>query len=98
MSTILSLLNKVIKTIALLCKPQLTLLRQSLISIYRTFIKRHLNYVDPIYDRAFNDSFHQRLESTQYNAAIAITGAIRGTSSRSLSRTRIGNIEIKTLV
>ena len=29
---------------------------------------------DVIYDRAFNESFHQRLESIQYNAAIAVTG------------------------
>ena len=34
-----------------------------------------------IYDQTFNESFHQRIESIQYNAAIAITGAIRGTSS-----------------
>ena len=32
----------------------------------------------------FNESFHQRIESIQYNAAIAITGAIRGTSSGKL--------------
>ena len=32
---------------------------------------------------AFNESFHQCLESIQYNAAIAITGAIRGTLSKS---------------
>ena len=29
-------------------------------------------------------SFHQRLESLQYNAALAITGAIRGTSKEKL--------------
>ena len=37
-----------------------------------------------MYDQAFNESFHQRIESIQYNAAIAITGAIRGTSSEKL--------------
>ena len=31
-----------------------------------------------------NESFHKNLESIQYNAAIAITGAIRGTSSEKL--------------
>ena len=31
-----------------------------------------------------NESFHQRIESIQYKAAIAITDAIRGTSSEKL--------------
>ena len=30
-----------------------------------------------IYDQHYNNSFHQNLESLQYNAALAITGAIR---------------------
>ena len=42
------------------------------------------DYVDVIFDQAFNNSFHQRLESIQYNAALAITGAIRGTSKEIL--------------
>ena len=78
------ILNKVNKTIGRLRKFQLILPRHSLITIYKTFFKSHLDYGDVIYDRAFNDSFHQRLESIQYNAAIAITGTIRGTSSEEL--------------
>ena len=35
---------------------------------------------DVIYNRAFNESFQNKLESVQYNAALAITGAIRGSS------------------
>ena len=79
-----SILNKVNKTIGLLRKFQLILPRHSLITIYKTFIRPHLDYGDVIYDRAFNESFHQRLESIQYNAAIVITGTIRGTSSEKL--------------
>ena len=75
-----SILNKVNETIGLLRKFQLTPTRHSLITIYKTFIRPHLDYSEVIYDRAFNESFHQRLESIQYNAAIAITGTIRGTS------------------
>ena len=37
---------------------------------------------DIIYDQTFNESFHQRIESTQYNAAT--TGVIRATSSEKL--------------
>ena len=53
-------------------------------TIYKSFIRPHLDYGDVVYDRASNESFHQSLESLQYNAAIAITGAIRGTSSEKL--------------
>ena len=31
-----------------------------------------------IYEKAFNESFHAKQESLQYNARLAITGAIRG--------------------
>ena len=58
--------------------------RQSLITIYKSFIRPYLDYGDIAYDRAFNESFHKYLESINYNAAIAITGAIRGTSSEKL--------------
>ena len=37
-----------------------------------------------MYDQTFKESFHQRIESIQYNAAIAIAVAIRGTSSEKL--------------
>ena len=53
-------------------------------TIYKSFARSHLYYGDIIYDQTFNESFHQRIESIQYNAAIAITGAIRGTSSEKL--------------
>ena len=59
-------------------------MRKSLITIYKSFIQTHLDYGDIVHDRAFNESFHENLESTQNNAAIAITGAIRGTSSDTL--------------
>ena len=67
-----------------LLKFQGILPRTSLITIYKSFARPHLDYGDIIYDQTFNESFHQRIESIQYNAAIAITGAIRGTSSEKL--------------
>ena len=36
------------------------------------------------YDKAFNESFHAKLESLQYNATLAITGAIRGSSTEKI--------------
>ena len=79
-----SVLNKIKRTIGLLHKFHQIFPRQSLITIYKLFIRPHLDYGDIVYDRAFNESFHKNLESIQYNAAIAITGAIRGTSSEKL--------------
>ena len=79
-----SVLKKVSKTVGLLKKFQGILPRTSLITIYKLFARPHLDYVDIIYDQTFNESFHQRIKYIQYNAAIAITGAIRGTSSEKL--------------
>ena len=76
--------SKVNKIIGLLRKLQNILPRQSLITIYKSFIRPHLDYGDIIYDRAYNSSFHQNIESIQYNAALAITGAIRGTSKEKI--------------
>ena len=68
------------RAIGLLRKFQQVLPRPSLITIYKAFIRPHLDYGDVIFNQAFNKYFHQRLESIQFNAALAITGAIRGTS------------------
>ena len=71
---------KVCRTIALLRKLQHVLLRHDLITIYKSFIPPYLDYRGILYDKAFNESFHQKVESIQYNACPAITGAIRGSS------------------
>ena len=68
------------KTIGLLRKLQTLLPRAPLITIYKSFIRPHLDYGDMIYDQTFNMSFQQKMETIQYNAALAITGAIRGSS------------------
>ena len=36
-----------------------------------------LDYGDIIHDQAFNNSFHQKNESLQYNTALAMADAIR---------------------
>ena len=72
------------KTIGLLRKFQQVLPGPCLITIYEAFIGPHLNYGDVVFDQAFNNFSHQRLDSIQYNAALAITGAIRKTSKENL--------------
>ena len=71
---------KISRTIALLRKLQHILPRHALITIYKSFIHSCLDYGDNLYDKAFNASFHQKIESIQYNACLAITGAIRSSS------------------
>ena len=79
-----NILNKVNKTIGLLRKLQNILPRGPLLTIYKSFIRPNLDYGDVIYDQHYNNSFHQKLESIQYNAALAITGAIRVSSREKL--------------
>ena len=66
--------------IGLLPKLSNLLPRQALVSIYKAFVRPYLDYGDVLYDQAFNNSFHAKIESIQYNTCLAITGAIRGTS------------------
>ena len=54
--------------------------RQSLITIYKSFIRPHLDYSDIIYNQPNNESFCNLIERVQYNSALAITSAIKGTS------------------
>ena len=56
----------------------------SFLNIYKSFIRPHLDYCDVIYDQPNNESFCSKIEQLQYNAALAITGAIRGTSQTKL--------------
>ena len=75
-----NVINNTNKMIGLLRKLSNLLPRQALVTIYKTFIRPHLDYGDVLYDQAFNNSFHAKMESIQYNACLTITGAIRGTS------------------
>ena len=54
--------------------------------ICKFFLRPHLDYGDVIYDRAFNESFQNKLDSIQYNAALPITRAIRGSSREKLNQ------------
>ena len=58
--------------------------RNSLLTLYKSYIRPHLDYGDIIYDYPGNAAFIQKLESIQYNACLAITGCFRGTSREKL--------------
>ena len=49
------------------------------------FLRRlHLDYGDILYHQPYNESINSKLESIQCNAALAITGALKGTSRSKL--------------
>ena len=54
--------------------------RDSLVTIYKSFIGPCLDYSDTIYDQANKDSFTDKIEQLQYKSCPAITGAIQATS------------------
>ena len=68
----------------MLSKLQNNLPRALLVTIYKFFVRPHLDFEDILYDQAFNNSFHEKLELIQYNAALAITGTIRSSSGEKL--------------
>ena len=55
--------TKVNKTIVLLRRLPKTLPRPVLMTMYKAFVRPHLDYGDIIYDEAYNETFHQQLES-----------------------------------
>ena len=76
--------SKISKTLGLLQKLYKLLPRSALISIYKAFVRPYLDYGNILYEQAYNMSFHHKLESIQYNACLAITGAIRGASKEKI--------------
>ena len=61
--------KRVNKTVGLLRKLQNVLPRTS-----KLLIRPYLDHGDMIHDQAYNFSFHQKLESFQYNASLAVPG------------------------
>ena len=47
-------------------------------TIYKAFVRPHLDYDDIIYDETYNETIHQKIESIQYNACLVLSGAITG--------------------
>ena len=77
-------IKKANKGIGLIHRLRKYIPRKSLLTIYKSYIRPHLDYGDIIYDHPGDATFVQRLESIQYNACLAITGCFRGTSREKL--------------
>ena len=66
--------------IGLIKKLSIHIPREALLRISKTFVRPNLDYGDIIFDKPNSKLFKSRIESIQYKAYIAITGAIQGTS------------------
>ena len=71
---------KMSKGIFVIKKLRHSLPRKSLLTIYKTFLRPLIDYLDIIYDQPQNESFCDKIESVWHEATLAITGAIQGTS------------------
>ena len=59
---------------------------KSLLTIYKSIVRPHLDYGDIIYDNPENETLINKLEKVRYQACLAITGAFQGTSCERLYR------------
>ena len=73
-------IKKATKGVNVMSKMNLFLPRSSLLTIYKSFVRPHLDY-GVIYNQPNNYRLSDKIESVQYNAALAISGAIRGIRS-----------------
>ena len=70
---------KASKGIGVIKKLNDVLPRNALLSIYKLFVRPHLDYGDILYHQPNNESMNIKLESAQCSAALAIARAIKGT-------------------
>ena len=61
----------------LIIRLSINLPRNALLTIYKSFIRPHLDYGDILYDNPINENFQSKLEKVQYRACLAINGAIK---------------------
>ena len=77
-------MSEALKSISIIKKLSKSVPRHSLVTTYKSFVGPHLDYGHIIYDQPNNESFTQKIERIQYNAILAITGAIKGTFQNKL--------------
>ena len=76
--------KKATKRVNVVRKINFLLPPSSLQTIYKSFVRPHLDYANVIYDQPNNSCLSDKMETAQYNAALGITDAIRGTSKEKI--------------
>ena len=77
-------IKKCNKLIGLMKRLSINPPRNALLTIYKSFIRPHLDYGDIVYDNPNNENFYNKLEKVQYGAFLAMIGVIKGTSRERL--------------
>ena len=72
-------INKCNKIIGMMKKLSPSVSRQTLLTIYKSFVRPILDYADIIYDKPHKGSFIEKIERLQYNACLVTTGTFKGT-------------------
>ena len=75
-------MSKAMKKIYIITK--LTKSLHSLVTIYKAFVRLHLDYGDMMTNQICNEGFCQKNERIQYNAAFVIIGPSKGLSQNKL--------------
>ena len=79
-----TVLSKTNRTLELLHKLQNLLPIEAFITIYKAFVRPHVDYGDVLFHEAFSTSSHEKLEYIQDSACLALTGTVRGSSKEKL--------------
>ena len=87
--------SKINKGISVIKKLRHSLPRKSLITIYEAFFRPLIDYRDIIDEQPRNESFCENLQSIQYKAALAIAGAVQGTSCEKIYQ-ELGLVSLKS--
>ena len=73
-------MRKCNKIMGIIRKLSVCLPRKDLLTIYKSFVRPHLDYGDILHDKPGNLNSESKIEKVQYKTCIAITGAIQRTS------------------
>ena len=79
-----SKMSKCYKMIGITKRLSVSIPRDALFRIHKSFIRPHLDHGDIIHDKPNNKSFKSKIESVRYKACMAIYGVIQGTSPERL--------------
>ena len=77
-------IKKCNKLIGLIRRRSVNLPRSALLTIYKSFIRPHLDYGDILYDKPNNENFQNKIEKVQSRACLTIADAIQGTSRKKI--------------
>ena len=70
--------------IELIRRLSVNLPRNALLTVYKSFIRSHLDHGEILYDKTSNDNFQSKMEKVQKRACLRITDGIHGTSKKHL--------------